>query len=306
MLQYQCGYVCWALWCLLGFLVCLDFIAKGDQQLGIPQSFSTPSNDCNVQDRCPCGYCGKGLLRTPFLKKYRHNGSYILEVVRDILALHRNIIDFDTLKVACATFPAWVAGRTFDCALQSCFHCRLHHKNINQFGWWCREGAKWGIGAPIAALGSLAIFAPDDDLRTTSYVFLLGMPFVIFGKDVLKKLDFDACRRPWHEKFDCHERALGGFPSGHMAEAAYMAVLYGKRFGWKFGLPLGALAVFLGASFLNCNRHYFSQLVAGAGLGTVYALAADKLIDAKLRDDVRFTFTCNAHGNPQVGVRCTF
>ena len=55
-------------------------------------------------------------------------------------------------------------------------------------------------------------------------------------------------------------------------------VLYGMRFGYQFAVPLGAVTAFVGTTFLACNRHYFSQLIAGAGFGAIYALAANKVI----------------------------
>src|SRR3546814_2989372 len=43
----------------------------------------------------------------------------------------------------------------------------------------------------------------------------------------------------------------------------YMTVLYGLRYGVKAAAPIGIFGTFLGVTFLNCNRHYLSQLVAG-------------------------------------------
>ena len=61
---------------------------------------------------------------------------------------------------------------------------------------------------------------------------------------------------------------------------------------------VGTAAVFLCLNFLTCNRHYASQLIAGAGFGTIYALAASKLVDSRLADTVEMGVTMNEHGAP--------
>ncbi len=128
-------------------------------------------------------------------------------------------------------------------------------------------------------------------------MLLLGIPFVIFGKDIIKKLDADFCLRPWHQDFcQTHKQAMGGFPSGHMAQATYIATLYGMRFGPKLAIPLAFFAAGLGIVFLNCNRHYLSQLVAGVGLGALYGIAANKVIDSKLAENVTLNVCFDRHG----------
>ena len=129
-------------------------------------------------------------------------------------------------------------------------------------------------------------------------MLLLGIPFVIFGKDIIKTFDADFCLRPWHEDFcSTHKQAMGGFPSGHMAQATYIATLYGMKFGHQLAVPLAFFAAGLGIIFMNCNRHYLSQIVAGAGLGALYGVAASKVIDSKLADNVSLGI-CFDNGGP--------
>jgi len=221
--------------------------------------------------------------RSLWRHKYNQREPGILgEFVLDILRLHGKLFTWDSYKVLAGFFPPFIAARMADDCVHCCFYDRSCHKNINQMPEWCQTAARFGIAIPIVTLGSMMFWSSDEDKRMTSYIFLLGMPFVIFGKDVIKKFRMNACLRPWNEHFSCTERASGGFPSGHMAEAAYMLVLYGKRFGPRYAIPLAASATFLAATFISCNRHLVSQMVAGFGLGTMFALAADKLIDSKL------------------------
>jgi len=85
-----------------------------------------------------------------------------------------------------------------------------------------------------------------------------------------------------------------------------MAVMFGMRYGLRAGVPLGVLAAAIGVTFLNCNRHYLSQMVAGAGLGTLYAIAANKLVDTRLNDQFSFGLSMNERGAPSFALSYQF
>ncbi len=232
--------------------------------------------------------------------------SFIKEVASDVWWLNFNLISWDTFKLLTVFFPFFVGTRMIDEKLQSCFYDRKHHKNINQPPAWVHDAAQFSIGIPIVLLGSYAFFEKDWEKAQAGRLLLLGLPFVIWGKTLLKKIRMRACYRPWNEMFSCKKRALGGLPSGHMSEAMYTAVLFGARFGPKYAVPLGLLAAFLGVGFLVCNRHYASQLVAGAGLGTIYAVAANKVIDKNLCDKWSACMECDESGVPMFSLACRF
>ena len=59
------------------------------------------------------------------------------------------------------------------------------------------------------------------------------------------------------------------FPSGHTSNAFTLATVAERHYGWKVGLPAYAVAALVGASRLQQNRHYLSDVVAGATLGYV-------------------------------------
>jgi len=215
-------------------------------------------------------------------------GKFARDLFYDAIELQKNLVSWDSLKVASMVFPLFVDSRMMDERLQYCFYDKEHHKNINRIPPVCHDLAQWSISIPIIVLGSQMFWSPDDEMREASRIFLIGLPFVIWTKTLIKKLRFEENLRPWNEAFDSEKRGSGGFPSGHMAEAAYTALLYGMRFGPKFAIPLGSIAAFIGVSFVACNRHYLSQIVAGAGLGAIYALAANKLVDAKVAQNMKF------------------
>jgi membrane-associated phospholipid phosphatase len=117
----------------------------------------------------------------------------------------------------------------------------------------------------------------------------------------------ECCLRPWHELYcSSHTRSGGGFPSGHMAETTYIAALFGMRYGAKYAIPLSLYAAWLGIVFVNCNRHYASQIIAGAGLGLLYACAAQRLIDYNLSEKLSLDVKILPCGGPSFGVTYRF
>jgi membrane-associated phospholipid phosphatase len=59
------------------------------------------------------------------------------------------------------------------------------------------------------------------------------------------------------------------FPSGHTASAFATAAVLQRDLGWKFGIPAYAAAAFVGASRIESQRHYLSDVAFGAALGMV-------------------------------------
>ncbi len=65
-------------------------------------------------------------------------------------------------------------------------------------------------------------------------------------------------------------RPSGGdfsFPSGHTSAAFQAASFLHFKYGWKVGLPSFALAAYVGWSRFYVDKHYISDIIAGAALG---------------------------------------
>lgn len=249
--------------------------------------------------------------RNLFAKNNKTPSKYISQFVtrfaRDIYLLHKNLIDWNTFKVAAAIVPATLIAHHYDEKIQCTFYDKHHHKNINQMPHWTRELARHITGPTIGLLAIQGFLSKNDDFRFTSQIMLIGVPILVFMNQFIKKMNFEMCYRPWHEQFSCVKRSLGGFPSGHLSHAVYLTVLYGVRHGYQFALPLGCMSTFIGVTFLSCNRHYLSQLIAGIGFGAVYGLAASKVVDYKLKHDVDITINPQFEdGKPSLNITWNF
>jgi hypothetical protein len=59
------------------------------------------------------------------------------------------------------------------------------------------------------------------------------------------------------------------FPSGHAAITMASATVLQQHLGWKAAVPTYAIATYVSVSRLHDNRHYFSDVVAGATEGII-------------------------------------
>lgn len=59
------------------------------------------------------------------------------------------------------------------------------------------------------------------------------------------------------------------FPSGHTSSSFATATVLQRHFGWKVGVPAYAFASYIGASRLQANRHFASDVLFGAAVGIV-------------------------------------
>jgi hypothetical protein len=240
----------------------------------------------------------------------KHRITHILgSFAEDMIRINLGLFSWDSFKVFVITAPFFAGARMIDEKLHNCFFDHKNKRNRNEPAQWCKEVARLSIGIPIALLGTQTFLSRDENMQTTSQIFLTGMPFVLLAKDIFKEqLNFDLCKRPFHQTFAKEQRKYGGFPSGHLAEATYMAVLYGMRFGPNYAVPLGSVAVFVTIVFLSSNRHYLSQMIAGAGFGAMYALSANRLIDSKLakKHALQLGLSTGDHGEPVMKLSMKF
>lgn len=72
-------------------------------------------------------------------------------------------------------------------------------------------------------------------------------------------------------------RFNSSFPSGHVSGSFTLASVFDSMYGYKVGIPLYAFAGFVGLSRISDNKHYLSDVIFGAGLGTVVGRGVAKI-----------------------------
>lgn len=125
-------------------------------------------------------------------------------------------------------------------------------------------GDSYGNGAQLAALSvatwGLGAIARKPELRQTGGTMLKGLVLDAVLVATLKS----AVGRSRPDGSDTRS-----FPSGHTSGAFTISTILARRHGWKIGVPAFGLAAFAGVARMEDDRHYLSDVVAGAALGIV-------------------------------------
>ena len=116
------------------------------------------------------------------------------------------------------------------------------------------------IGAVVAVLFATgrAVDAPRYRAMTYDLVqaFLINAGYTTLLKEVV------------HRERPNGEDDLS-FPSGHASNAFALAAVAERHYGWKAGVPAYTLASLVAVSRLQRNKHYLSDVMAGATLGYI-------------------------------------
>jgi hypothetical protein len=144
--------------------------------------------------------------------------------------------------------------------LKTYFQTRRPMDRVSKYGDCLGQGYYHaGIGAALFAAGELW---DNKKLADTGVVVLEA--FLVNG--VLTQ----------GLKYTTHRlRPNGGdhlsFPSGHASSAAAVAASISEMYDWdlKVAVPLYATVAFIGASRIQDNAHYLSDVIAGVTLGTI-------------------------------------
>jgi membrane-associated phospholipid phosphatase len=118
-------------------------------------------------------------------------------------------------------------------------------------------GAVWGLG--LVSRNEKLRYHAGGFTKAAAYTAVLTKAFKV-------AIDRD---RP-------NSESEGSFPSGHTSGAFTAASYFDTAYGHRVGIPLYGLAAFIGYSRLAQEKHYFSDVVAGATLGVIVGKAMGK------------------------------
>jgi len=129
------------------------------------------------------------------------------------------------------------------------------------FGTSVEDGAApAAVGAVVAVLFATGRAADGPRYRAMTYdwlhAFLINAGYTTLLKEVI------------HRERPNGEDDLS-FPSGHASNAFTLAAVAERHYGWKAGVPAYTLASLVAVSRLQRNKHYLSDVMAGATLGYI-------------------------------------
>ncbi len=231
--------------------------------------------------------------------------NFIYDLIDVNAAVFKSV---DTLKILTWVLPVYLGTRYADDMIHASFYDAALHQNINHMSSGAHKLSNTGITALTVALALFPLFPSIDvDLRRTSSLFGKGVLSLAAIRTFIKNsIRARSSCRPWNGNFSNKERALGGFPSGHMAFAGYMTSLFGLRHGPKWGMPLSIFSAFSFFASINCNRHYASQLVGGLGLGVIYGWGSYKILNSRYGEHATISFDLDRQNRPSFSVGYDF
>ncbi len=140
-------------------------------------------------------------------------------------------------------------------------------------------GKSWIMGGAIGTMILVSQFKGDEKFRAMSYS--LGQGFALNGA-----LTFGIKKAVGRQRPDgTNSRS---FPSGHTSQAFMFATIY-SHYNPGATIPAYLAAGFIGASRLDKNKHFLSDVVAGAALGYIVG----KTVVRQSERESRFTVARN-------------
>jgi membrane-associated phospholipid phosphatase len=129
------------------------------------------------------------------------------------------------------------------------------------------------LGETGSTAGGLTVMAPLTLSLFTVGRFTHDGPFRAFSYDATQAIIVNGIYTEIFKKAVGRTRPDGSnrlsFPSGHASSAFALATVAERHYGWKVGVPSYLAASAIGLSRIERNKHYLSDVLAGATLGII-------------------------------------
>jgi membrane-associated phospholipid phosphatase len=207
----------------------------------------------------PKAFDARALLDTPEGDGRRTMGAFPKNLGRNFVGVFsgQNLLPFAVGVAATATASAF-DNRTKTFIGGTCDTCGS-------------TGSTAGGVAMVPLVGAMFVagrFSPQGRFRSASYDFAQAL---IVNGAYTNILKYSVQRtRP-----DASNSL--SFPSGHTSTAFSLAAVANSHYGWKIGVPAYVLASGIGLSRIEKDKHYLSDVLAGATLGIIVGRTVARL-----------------------------
>jgi membrane-associated phospholipid phosphatase len=221
---------------------------------------------CRAQDPdllegppAPKAFDSRPLFDTPRGDGRRTMGAFPKNLGRNFVGVFsgQNLLPFAVGAAAVTTASAF-DSRTKSLLQGTCSTCGT-------------TGATAGGAAMVPLVGAMFVagrFAPQGRFRSATYDFAQAM---IVNGAYTSILKYSVQRtRP-----DSSNNL--SFPSGHASTAFSLATVANHHYGWKVGVPAYVLASGIGFSRIEKDKHYLSDVLAGATIGLIVGRTVSRL-----------------------------
>jgi membrane-associated phospholipid phosphatase len=207
----------------------------------------------------PGRFDSRPLFDTPAGDGRRTMGAFPKNLGRNFVGVFsgQNLLPF-AVGIAATTTASAFDSRTKGLLLGACDACG-------------KTGATAGGAAMVPLVGAMFVagrFSPQGRFRSATYDFAQAL---IVNGAYTNILKYSVQRtRP-----DASNSL--SFPSGHTSTAFSLAAVANHHYGWKIGVPAYVLASGIGLSRIEKDRHYLSDVLAGATLGIIVGRTVARL-----------------------------
>lgn len=215
-------------------------------------------------------------------------------VAWDVFEINKSLVSINTLNILCLTVPIYVVCLNIDQKLNYLFYDKKTHMNIKQFTNFNNIDLSNILLTGSISLSSLVFFSNNQEVKIASYSLMLGLCSMGLFKKIIKLIKWQNSIRPYNGNFVENKIYYGGFPSGHLMTMAYLSTIWLNQIGLKYSFPFIMATGYMFIDYIVKNRHYISQLIAGATLGLTYGCAVNlytnKRLNRKLGKHLKINF----------------
>jgi hypothetical protein len=194
-------------------------------------------------------------------------GTYVKEFVPDVIGGTKRVFSGDNLPVVLIGVGLTGLALTGDQRVKKYFQDRKPLEHVENIGDKIGNGyPEIGVGFALLGTGELI---NDKKLADTGAVTLEA--FVVNGI-ATEGLKY-AVRRKRPNNGDNMS-----FPSGHASNTAMLAASVSEMYDWdlRIAVPLYMTTAFVGASRIQANEHFLSDVIAGMTVGTLAGMSVAK------------------------------
>jgi membrane-associated phospholipid phosphatase len=177
---------------------------------------------------------------------------------KDLVLNAAAIFSSDNIVPLFVGTAATFASRPADDSIRNFFQNEQHWKGFDGVGRQIGKSQLVGPAIGVALLTGAAIKNPE--LQSLSYDLAQG--FVLTNAMTAGIKTVSGRSRP-------DVTSDYSFPSGHTSNSFMWATVLARHWGWVAGVPAYAVASYVGASRLESEKHFLTDVVAGATLGYI-------------------------------------
>lgn len=241
-------------------------------------------------------------LSAPTRERTAH---FLHRICHDFIDVGLEFISIKSLKLTTLIAPFYILSRRADEPIHKKFYDLNTHQNLHQPSKVITNVLLHAAPViPAVTYGVMGFLHEDSHARRTAQIFVAGYFWTWGTKIIFKMFRISSGLRPCNGNFD-NKPFYGGNPSGHTSTAAFYTTYLGLTRGPQWALPLGLLTAGIGTLGFITNRHYFSQIISGAGLGVLIGFASYRVLE-KIPEPSHFDLSFNIGGAQGTGLNLAY